>query len=114
MTAIRIAIGGMQSPLLRDILAHVTEHEPDMMLVPMGEPLSEPGHLTRHLVDVVVSDVRATELPEACVELFASANPPVFVGLANVGRDATICVANAGPAQLVAMIRSAVRGVRER
>lgn len=104
----------MQSPLLRDILAHITEHEPDMELVPIGEPSIGPWLLTRQLVDVVVSDVRADELAAACAELFAAANPPVFVGLANVGRDAAVCVANAGPAQLVAMIRSAVRGVRER
>lgn len=115
MTPIRVAIGGMPSPLLRDILAHITDHQPDMELVPAGDASSAAGRrLTRDTVDVVVSGVGPSELPEACVELFAEPNPPVFVGLANVGRDAAVCVANAGSAQLVAMIRSAVRGVRER
>ena len=114
MTPIRVAIGGMPSPLLRDILAHITDHQPDMEVVPIGETSGAPERFTRDTVDVVVSGVGPRELPEACVELFAAPNPPVFVGLANVGRDAAVCVANAGSAQLVAMIRSAVRGVRER
>jgi hypothetical protein len=101
VSPIRVAIGEVHSSMLRDILAHITHSEPDMELV------------TDNAVDVVISDVGAADLPRECTELFAAPNPPVFVGLANDGRNAALCVANVGLVQLVAMIRSAMRGVRE-
>jgi hypothetical protein len=111
MSPIRVAIGDVQSSLLRDILAHMTDQDPDLELV-AGSPTLK-GAVARGNVDVVITDMRAEHLPEACSELFAEPNPPVVVGLAHEGREAAVCVANAGAAQLVAIIRSAVRGARE-
>src|SRR5262245_53385139 len=95
VSPIRVAIGEVQSFMLREIFAQVTQGEAELELATNGA------------VDVVISDVEATDFPKECVELFTAPNPPVFVGLANDGRYAALCVANVGLAQLVAMIRTA-------
>jgi hypothetical protein len=108
MNRIRVALGDVQSAILRDILAQITDLEPDMELVGIaGQPrLTEA--IGRDQADVVICDVRPEELPEVCRELFAEGDPPVVVGLAREGREAAVCIANAGAAQLMAVIRSAV------
>jgi hypothetical protein len=110
MRPIRVVIGDVQSSMLRDILAHMTHLDPDLELVAADPSLTVA--IAQGKVDVVITDMRSEHVPGTS-ELFAGPNPPVFVGLAHEGREAAVCVANAGAAQLVAMIRSAVRGARE-
>jgi hypothetical protein len=107
MNRIRVALGEVHSPMLRDILAHITNSQRDMELI--GElPLN---HLKQSIAenkpDVVICDVQQEEFPRVCVELFAEADPPVVVGLARDGRDASVCIPNAGVAQLMSVVRSA-------
>ncbi len=61
-----------------------------------------------------IASVRPEELPEVCRELFSDQDPPIVVGLAREGREAAICIANAGAGQLMSVIRSAILGARER
>jgi len=110
MRRIRVVIGDMQSSLLRDILAHMTRLDPELELVPAHPSLE--GAIAEGHVDVVISEMRSGRPPEADV-VFGDPNAPVFVGLAHEGREATVCVANPGAAQLVALIRNAVRGAGE-
>lgn len=110
MRPIRVVIGDVRSSLLRDILAHMTHLAPDLELVAADPSLT--GAIAQGKVDVVITEMRSEHVPGTS-ELFAEPNPPVFVGLTRDGREAAVCVANAGAAQLVAMIRSAVRGARE-
>ena len=109
MRPIRVVIGDVQSSLLRDILAQMTHLNPDLELVSADPSLT--AAIAQGKVDVVITEVES-HLPGVS-ELFAGPNPPVFVGLAHDGREAAVCVANAGAAQLVSMIRSAVLGARE-
>jgi SpoVK/Ycf46/Vps4 family AAA+-type ATPase len=108
MGRIRVALGDVQSGILRDILAQITDLEPDMELVgQVGRPNLR-DDLATQKADVLICDVRPEELPEVCRELFTAADPPVIVGLARDGREAAVCIANAGAAQLMSVIRSAI------
>src|SRR6185295_14486325 len=72
------------------------------------------AHLKESLAErnahVLISEVTSAELPQVVNELFSGENPPVVVGLARGGRDATVCIANTGVAKLTAVIRSALLG----
>ena len=110
MRRIRVALGDVQSAILRDILAQITELEPDMELVgDAGQP-NVAEAVARTQADVVICDVRSDELPQVARELFADGDHPVVVGLAREGREAAVCIANAGAAQLMSVIRSAIQG----
>jgi hypothetical protein len=107
MGRIRVALGDVQSAMLRDILTQITDSQPDMVFVgQMREPVKEA--VTAQRPDVLICEIPATDLPAVCRELFSTAEPPVVVGLASEGRDAAVCIANAGAAQIVSMIRGAV------
>ena len=113
MNRIRVAIGEVQSGMSRDILAQITHLEPDIEFV--GEVAHDnlKDDLARHRADVLICDVRADELPAVCQTLFAEQNAPIVVGLAREGREAAVCVPNAGSAQLMSLIRAAVLGAGE-
>jgi hypothetical protein len=113
MKRIRVALGDVHSAILRDILAQITELEPDMELVgKAGEPDVKDA-VTREHANVVICDVRPEELPQVARELFATGDRPVVVGLAREGREATVCIPDAGAAQLMAVIRSAIESATE-
>ena len=108
MGRIRVAMGDVQSVVLRDILSHITDLQPDMELVGQLSRQNLKGAIAEQKPDVLICDIQPEELPEVCRELFADAHPPVVVGLAREGREAAVCIANAGAAQLMATIRTAV------
>jgi winged helix domain-containing protein/ATPase family protein associated with various cellular activities (AAA) len=108
MKRIRVSIGDLQSGILRDILAHITEREEDMELITRRGPADFTEAIRRDDVDVVICDVRLDELPAVARALFAAGDCPVVVGLAREGREAAICIADAGAAQLMSVIRSAI------
>ena len=112
MSRIRVALGDVQSAMLRDILAQMTALEPDMELIGQVGPTDENGGLADQ-PDVVICDIRPDDLPKVCRDLLSSEHPPVVVGLARDGRDAAVCISNAGPAQLMSVIRSVIAGARE-
>jgi hypothetical protein len=107
MTRIRVAIGDVQSPRLEDILVQITHQQPDMEFVGQVEKDNLKGSIARRKAEVLICEVGPFELPNVCRELFSEQNPPVVVGLARGGREATVCIANAGVAQLTSVIRSA-------
>src|SRR6266404_4731890 len=107
MTRIRVAIGDVQSPRLEDILVQITHQQPDMEFVGQVEKHNLKGSIARRKAEVLICEVGPFELPNVCRELFSEQNPPVVVGLARGGREATVCIANAGVAQLTSVIRSA-------
>jgi hypothetical protein len=113
MSRIRVALGEVHSALLRDILAQITQSQRDMEL--LGE--LPQGDLKQAIADskpdVLICDIRAEELPRVCGELLAEPDPPVVVGLARDGRQAAVCIPNAGAAQLMSVIRSATSGADE-
>src|SRR5882724_1606055 len=112
MGRIRVALGDVQSAMLRDILTQITDQQADMVFV--GQiPHPVKAAITEQKPDVLICEIRPGELPEVCRELFADPNPPVVVGLAREGRDAAVCIASAGAAQLMSMIRSAILNVGE-
>ena len=94
--------------MLRDILAQITGEQPDMELVGQVRRPSLKEDIASQKPDVLICDVRSEELPEVCRELFADPHPPIVVGLAREGREAAICISNAGAAQLMSVVRSAV------
>ena len=113
MTRIRVAVGEVQSAMLRDILAQITDQQLDMELVGQVRELNFKDTNFKDAVadqkpDVLICDVRPDELPEVCRELFSDPDPPVVVGLAREGREAAVCIANAGAAQLMSVIRTAI------
>ncbi len=138
MTRIRVAVGEVQSAMLRDILAQITDQQPDMELVgQVRQPNFKDANfkdanfkdanfkdasfkdasfkdasfkdaVADQRPDVLICDVRPEELPEVCRELFSDPDPPVVVGLAREGREAAVCIANAGAAQLMSVIRTAI------
>jgi ATPase family associated with various cellular activities (AAA) len=114
VSRIRVALGDVQSAILRDILAQITDLEPDMELVPQVGGPDPRDASARQRPDVLICDVRPNELPEVCRQMFAELDPPVVVGLSREGREAAICIANAGPAQLMSVIRSAILGASGR
>jgi SpoVK/Ycf46/Vps4 family AAA+-type ATPase len=107
MNRIRVALGEVHSTMLRDILAHITNSQRDMEL--LGELPQErlKQAIAENKPDVLICDVRQEEFPRVCVELFSEPDPPIVVGLARDGREASVCIPNAGVAQLVSVIRSA-------
>ena len=107
MSPIRIALGEVHSALLRDILSQIADSQPDMELLGEVRGPDLRGAIATQKPDVLICDVRPDELPLVCRELFAEPDPPVVVGLAREGRDAAVCIANAGAAQLMSVIRSA-------
>jgi AAA+ superfamily predicted ATPase len=107
MSRIRVAIGDVQSAMLRDILAQIADLERDMELVGEG------GTPALGEADVVICDIRNDELPKLWTELSAGGRRPVLVGLAHDGREAAVCIPNAGSTQLMAVIRSVMAGAGE-
>ena len=108
MTRIRVAIGEVQSAIAEEILVEITQQQPDMEFVGQVEYAGLKDSLTRRNAEVLICEVGPTELPQVCSELFTDENPPLVVGLARGGRDATVCMGNAGVAQLTSVIRAAV------
>ena len=104
MSPIRIAFGDVHSTLLRDILSQIADAQLDMELV--GQMPADSKAAAQN-PDVLICDIPPDQLPHVCRELFAAPDPPVVVGLAREGRAAAVCLANAGAAQLVSVIRSA-------
>jgi AAA+ superfamily predicted ATPase len=112
MGRIRVALGDVQSMMLRDILTQITDQQADMVFVgQLRAPLMDASAAQKP--DVLICEIPANDLPAVCQELFSSAEPPVIVGLAREGRDAAVCIANAGAAQLMSMIRGAVLNAGE-
>src|SRR2546430_793914 len=107
MSRIRVAISGVQSAILEDILVQITKLQPDMEFVGQVEESSLKESIAKQNAEVLIWEIGSSELPEVCRKLFAEDNPPIVVGLARGGREATICIANAGVAQLTSVIRSA-------
>ena len=115
MTRIRVAIGEVQSAIVEDILVQLTQRQPDMEFVGRVEKASLKKSIANQKAEVLICEVSSSELPQVCNELFSEDNPPIVVGLARGGRDAAICIPNAGVVQLTSMIRSAfVAGVDSR
>lgn len=108
MSRIRVALGDVQAAMLRDILAQITGLEPDMELIGHLAQVDLKAAVADQKPDVLICDVPAHDLPEICRELFSEPDPPVVVGLAREGREAAVCIPNAGAAQLMAVVRSAV------
>src|SRR5688572_8581285 len=108
MTRIRVAIGEVQSALAEEILVEITHQQPDMEFVGQIENASLKDSLTKRNAEVLICEVGPTELPQVCRELFTDENPPLVVGLARGGRDATVCMASTGVEQLTSVIRTAV------
>ena len=107
MSRIRVAVGEVQSAILQEILAQITDLQPDMEFVGRVETSNLKEGIARHNANVLICHVGALELPQVCRELFSEENPPLVVGLAREGRQAAVCMANAGVAQLTSVIRSA-------
>ncbi|MGH9972183.1 MAG: ATP-binding protein [Pyrinomonadaceae bacterium] len=108
MTRIRVAIGEVQSAILEDILVQITHLQPDMEFVGQVEKANLKESIARRKAEVLICEVGPLELPQVCRELFTEENPPLVVGLARGGREAIICIANAGVAHLTSVIRSAL------
>ena len=84
------------------------------LLVGLRKPALKKS-IANQKAEVLICEVSSSELPQVCNELFSEDNPPIVVGLARGGRDAAICIPNAGVVQLTSMIRSAfVAGVDSR
>jgi hypothetical protein len=113
MGRIRVALGDMQSVMLRDILTQLTDLQADMVFVgQLPSPVTEAT--AQQKPDVLICEIPANDLPAVCQHLFSLVDePPVVVGLAREGRDAAVCIANAGAAQLMSMIRGAVLNAGE-
>jgi hypothetical protein len=107
MSRIRVALGDVHSPMLRDILAQITHSQRDMELLGALPQTRLKEAISENKPDVVICDIRPEELPLVCGELFSEPDPPVVVGLARDGREAVVCIPNAGAAQLMSVIRSA-------
>jgi hypothetical protein len=107
MSRIRVALGEVHSTLLRDILAQITHSQRDMELLDALPQTRLKDAISENKPDVVICDIGQEELPLVCGELFSEPDPPVVVGLARDGREACVCIPNAGAAQLMSVIRSA-------
>src|SRR5678815_1445838 len=105
MSRIRVAIGEVQSALREEILVHITQQRPDMEFVGQIDKTNLKDSIARQNAEVLICEVEATELPQVCRELFSEKKAPLVVGLARGGREATICVANTGVAELTSLIR---------
>ena len=106
MARIRVAIGDVQSALREEILVHITQQRPDMEFVGQIDKANLKDLITRQNAEVLICEVEPTELPQVCRELFSEKKAPLVVGLARGGREATICVANTGVAELTSLIRA--------
>jgi hypothetical protein len=112
MGRIRVALGDVQSAMLRDILTQITDLQADMVFVgQIRHPVKDA--IAEHKPDVLICEIQPGGLPEVCRELFVDPDSPVVVGLAREGRDAAVCIGNAGAGQLMSMIRSAVLNAGE-
>jgi hypothetical protein len=111
---IRVAIGDVQSPLARDILVQITKLEADMQVVGHVSRPDLKAAIARQGAHALICEVRPDELPEVCRELFGEPNAPLVVGLARDGREAAVCIPNAGVVQLMSVVRSAIRGADDR
>jgi hypothetical protein len=108
MNRIRVVIGEVQSAMSSDILAQIAHLEPDIELVGQISHANLKGALLERRADVLICDVQAGGLPQVFRELLDQQHQVVVVGLARDGREAAVCVPNAGSAQLMALIRAAV------
>jgi hypothetical protein len=108
MTRIRVAIGDVQSPLLEDILVQLTLLQPDMEFVGQLDNAHLKNSVAERKAEVLICEVGPLEIPHVCHELFTEENPPLVIGLSRGGREATICIPNAGVAQLTSVMRSAL------
>ncbi len=112
MTPIRVALGEVHSAILRDILAQITSLQPDMALVGQVGRTGLKQAVADCQADVLICELGPGELPQVCEELFSAKAPPLIVGLAREGREAAICIPNAGALQLTSVIRTAISGGR--
>jgi hypothetical protein len=109
---IRIAIGNIQSSILRDILTQLTRLETDMEVVGQIAHENLKDAISEQKADVLICDIRPEELPQVCRELFAEPASPIVVGLARDGH-ASVCIADAGVTQLISVIRTAINGAQD-
>src|SRR5262245_5179579 len=100
MSLIRIAIGEVQSAIFEDIMVQIAERQPDMEVVGQVAEANLKESLAKQGAQVLIWEIGNAELPEVCRNLFAEENPPIVLGLARGGREAALCIANAGFAQL--------------
>lgn len=109
MTRIRVAIGEVKSPILEDILVQITLLQPDMEFVGQLDKANLKTSIAERKAEILICEIGPDELPQVCKELFTEdeQNPPLVVGLARDGREATLCIPNAGVAQLTSVMRSA-------
>jgi AAA+ superfamily predicted ATPase len=109
MTRIRVAIGDVKSPILEDILVQITLLQPDMEFVGQLDNANLKKSIAERKAEILICEIGPQELPQICKELFSAdeQNPPLVVGLARDGREATVCIPNAGVAQLTSVMRSA-------
>jgi len=114
MTRIRVAIGELQSAILQQILVEITQQQGDMEFVGQVETANLKESIAGRGAQGLICEVSPSELPQVCRDLFTEENPPMVVGLARGGREATVCIANAGVGQLTSVIRGAFASGGER
>ena len=114
MTRIRVAIGELQSTIQEQLLVAITRLQGDMEFVGQVETANLKESIVRRRAQVLICEIGRSELPRVCLELSSEENPPLVVGLAGGGREATICLSNIGIDQLTSVIRSAFVTGRER
>jgi hypothetical protein len=113
MNRTRVVLGDVKSALLREILTQITDAQRDMELVGALQQTNLKEAIAEQKPDVLICDIGPEELPRLCGELFDDPNPPLVVGLARDGREASVCIPNAGAAQLISVIRSATQNTGE-
>ncbi len=108
MRHLRVLLAEMPPLVLRDILAQITSHQPDMMVVGQDVTRSDlAAEVRRRQANVAIVGLDQLELPEICTDLLSEFPDAVVVGIAGDGRYASLNVANIGPNELINAVRAA-------
>lgn len=110
MKKIRCVIAGVSHIMLADIMQRIAEQNLNIELINDVEAEDLSSHVQQLGINVVMTSFDATELPKACNELLEEVPDVAVVGLVEDGRKLCICINDAGPAELIELIQTAVQG----
>ena len=114
MKKIRCVIAGVSHIMLADIMNHIAEQNLNIELINNIEEGELLSHVQQLDINVVMTSFDTTELPKACNDLLEEVSDVAVVGLVDDGRKLCICINDAGPAELIELIQTAVQGKLKR
>lgn len=114
MNKIRCVVAGVSHIMLADIMHRIAEQDLNIEFVNSIGEEDLSLHIKQLGIDAVITSFDATGFPTSHIELLDQVSDVAVVGLVDDGRKLCVCVDDAGPAEIIGLIRAAVEGKWEK